>query len=250
MARFFRLCALAVLTLVPSLVGAAEVHLGDADASPIDINVPPQRTRPVLFVHGHAIDFELGSDNTTDDPADPNYKKNWWNGLDGLPSFKQTLDDPINSGLDIEPYYIRFEDRRRSITDDAFDIRQVVDYIVRRHNENFDPRRPTDAAAGSGRHHRLQQGHDQHPAISQEPAAQVQDNAPAAFPCRRRGPATGRSRSSSPSRRPTTAFRRPLFRRPDQISVQQLYNGVRPETDGCGDPFPTSCRKRPISSRS
>ena len=48
---------------------------------------------------------------------------------------------------------------------------QVVDYIVRRHNENFAPANATSAAAGPGRHHRLQQGNDQHAAISQEPAA-------------------------------------------------------------------------------
>jgi hypothetical protein len=97
----------------------------------------------VLFVHGHAIDFELGSDNTTDDPADPNYKKNWWAGLNGLPSFKQTFEHPSNSWLDIEPYFIRFEDQARSITEDARDIQQAVDDIIRRHNPNFDPTAPS-----------------------------------------------------------------------------------------------------------
>ena len=61
----------------------------------------------------------------------------------------------------------------------------------------------------------------------------------AAYPCRRRGPATGRSRNSSRSRRRTTAFRLRSFREAtDQISIQQLYNGVQPEGNGCGTPFP------------
>ncbi len=244
MARFFRLCALAVLSLVPSVVGAAEVHLGDANASPIDINVPPQRTRPVLFVHGHAIDFELGSDNTTDDPADPNYKKNWWNGLDGLPSFKQTFEHPSNSWLDIEPYFIRFEDQAHSITEDARDIQQAVDDIIRRHNPNFDPSAPSGPPPVQLVIIAYSKGTISTRQYLKSLQAQVQDAAPSGQP---RPPPLNQPR---PNYRPVSDFiaisppnhglDSPLFRSTTKLSVQQLYDGVTPAnlfgTD-CGDPY-------------
>ena len=136
MMRYLLLCVVASFCLAPHPAGAAELY--DRDGQAIDITVAPTwpappglRRQPVLFVHGHADDTN----------GDPNYIRNFWTEPTGLTSFKRTLDD--NSGLDIEPYYIWFEDRTRSITDDAFDIGQVVDYIVRRHNENFDPANAT-----------------------------------------------------------------------------------------------------------
>ena len=122
------LAALAVLAgvlLFPRAVLAVEVHLAD-DSLLTASTAPPDRPKlPVLFVHGH---------NTTDDDTDFNYKKNWWNDLNTLPSFKRTLE--ANLGLGIEPYYIRFEDQDRSIDLDADEIEEAVDLILQRHDPN------------------------------------------------------------------------------------------------------------------
>lgn len=113
---------------------AAEVHL--ADDTLLDANSPPPAHRlPVLFVHGHGA--------AAGDP-DLNYKVNWWNSLNSLPSMKQALELPENAGLDIEAYYIRFEDQDHSITEDAADIADAVGEILRRHDPSFDPADPND----------------------------------------------------------------------------------------------------------
>ena len=113
----------------------AEVHLGDD--SLLAANSPtPTRHLPILFVHGHNPD--------PDEATNPNYRKNWQDPLSSLPSFKQALGLPQNSGLDIEEYYIRFLDQDRSITDDARDIRDAVNRILERHDSNF---HHTDAAS-------------------------------------------------------------------------------------------------------
>ena len=85
----------------------------------------PTGNLPVLFVHGH---------NETDQDTDFNYRKNWQQQLRGL-SFKQVLE--ASTGLDIEPYYIRFVDQGRSISNDAADIRDAVDLILHRHDQNY-----------------------------------------------------------------------------------------------------------------
>ncbi len=122
------LAALAVLACVlqfPRAVLAVEVHLAD-DSLLTASTAPPDRPKlPVLFVHGH---------NTTSDDTDFNYKKNWWNDLGTLPSFKRTLE--ANLGLGIEPYFIRFEDQDRSIDLDANEILEAVDLILQRHDPN------------------------------------------------------------------------------------------------------------------
>src|SRR5262245_36968735 len=89
MLSFARLYVLLVLCAFPSLAKAtAEVHLAD-DSLLTASSPPPAPTRvPVLFVHGHSFDL-LDIGNTTDDPLNPNYKKNWWNALNRF-AFIQT----------------------------------------------------------------------------------------------------------------------------------------------------------------
>ncbi|MGR8930879.1 MAG: CARDB domain-containing protein [Gammaproteobacteria bacterium] len=91
----------------------------------------PGNALPVLFVHGHNLI------SATDD--DFNYRKNWqqpldYSGLLKLPSFKIALDLQQNSNLNIEPYYIRFQDQHRSIIEDAGEIDIAIKRILQRHN--------------------------------------------------------------------------------------------------------------------
>ncbi|HEX9504923.1 MAG TPA: vWA domain-containing protein, partial [Acidimicrobiia bacterium] len=86
----------------------------------------------MLFVHGH-------NPNDASD-ADFNYRKDWVQAVDGLPSFQLTLEDPANAGtLDIEAYFIRFVDQHRSIVDDARDIGDAVERILARHDPSYTP---------------------------------------------------------------------------------------------------------------
>ena len=86
----------------------------------------------MLFVHGH------NPDDAND--ADFNYRKNWVQAVDGLPSFQQTLEDPANTAtLDIEAYFIRFVDQHRSIVEDARDIGDAVERILARHDSSYTP---------------------------------------------------------------------------------------------------------------
>src|SRR5215204_5533658 len=139
MLRFLGLCALAMLCSFADPATAFEVHLAD-DSLLGASSPPPTRRVPVLFVHGHAFE----STSNTDDPANPNYKQNFWETPSGLTSFQRTLDHGSNSGLDIEPYYIRFADQARSITEDARDIQDVVDQLIERHNPGFSATAPTN----------------------------------------------------------------------------------------------------------
>lgn len=86
---------------------------------------------PVLFVHGHNL--------VSPNDADFNYRKNWYDSVNSLPSFKQTLDLPANAWLDIEPYYIRFQDQDRSIVEDAREIAWAVEHILHRHDPTHVP---------------------------------------------------------------------------------------------------------------
>src|SRR5689334_11297239 len=117
MLRLPGFCLLAAFLGVPDYAAGFEVHLAD-DTLLSSSTPPPAHRVPVLFVHGHVFD----SSSSTDDQSNPHYKTNFWVAPSGLTSFKQALDDASNSGLDIEPYYIRFEDQARSITEDARDI--------------------------------------------------------------------------------------------------------------------------------
>lgn len=86
---------------------------------------------PVLFVHGHNL---LSANDT-----DFGFRKNWHDPHNGLPSFKQTLDLSENAWLNIEPYYIRFQDQNRSIVEDAREIGWAIEHILHRHDPNHAP---------------------------------------------------------------------------------------------------------------
>jgi len=116
------------------LTSAPAVELHDGSDALVPENPVPVSTLgvPVLFVHGHNLDDAMDQDF--------NYKKNWQLPLDypillKLPSFKIALDLPQNSNLGIEPYYIRFQDQNRSISEDAAEIREAVTRILRRHGD-------------------------------------------------------------------------------------------------------------------
>ena len=123
--------SLAVIAASGPSASAADVFLGDD--SVLGAGTPaPQKRRPVLFVHGHNAEDAMD--------ADFNYRKNWIQAIDGLPSFKLTLDAPENAGpLDIEPYFIRFVDQHRSIVEDARDIGDAVERILARHDPFYTP---------------------------------------------------------------------------------------------------------------
>jgi hypothetical protein len=120
------------VTLTSSAAWAAsEVWLPNGTQSD-PLTSTPQKRRPVLFIHGH------NPDDAND--ADFNYRKNWVQAVDGLPSFQQTLEDPANTAtLDIEAYFIRFVDQHRSIVEDARDIGDAVERILARHDSSYTP---------------------------------------------------------------------------------------------------------------
>jgi len=129
-----RLAALSVWLLVsgaPVSGQVAEVHLADDSLLTATSSPAPTRRLPVLFVHGH---------NETNQDTDFNYRKNWQQQLRGL-SFKQVLE--ANSGLGIEPYYIRFVDQGRSITEDAAEIGNAIERILHRHDPDYPTVRST-----------------------------------------------------------------------------------------------------------
>ncbi len=116
------------ITVIP------DVELYDMNNTAIGANPAPlgEVRLPVLFVHGHNLQNDMDENY--------NYQKNWQDSLDyplllSLPSFKIALDLPQNTGLDIEPYYLRFQDQNRSIVEDATEIGQAIDRILARHND-------------------------------------------------------------------------------------------------------------------
>ena len=231
--------ALAVVLLLPGTAQAIEVHLRDDSLLGPD-SAPPLGRVPVLFVHGHAIDFTggSGSDSATDDPADPNYRKNWWNALGDLPSFKQALDHPGNAGLDIEPYFIRFADQARSITEDAREIGAAVDQIVQRHNSGFAVAAPVAPPPVQVVIVGYSKGTISARQYLKSLTTQVGDAGEPPLPAPR------------PDYRPVSDFiaisppnhglATPIFVATTRTSVQQLYDGVKPANlfgQGCGDPY-------------
>jgi Mg-chelatase subunit ChlD len=94
----------------------------------MDPNFPqPGNNLPVLFVHGHNFELEEGK----------NFKKNWQQSLNGLPSFRETLELQANAPLGIEPYYIDLEDytddnekKNRTIREDAEKIKEAVQLVL------------------------------------------------------------------------------------------------------------------------
>jgi hypothetical protein len=132
--------ASALLVMLWSVTVAAEAVVYLADESQLDSSsAAPQHALPVLFVHGHKP--SLSSD------PDPNYQINWQKPFGSLPSFKQALDLSQNASLDIEPYYIHFEDQGRSMVEDAADIADAVERILARHDPSHIPgtQNPTTA---------------------------------------------------------------------------------------------------------
>jgi hypothetical protein len=238
MMRRVLLCFVATLSLVPNAIGAAELYDWDGQAIAIDPAMNPPcalpaglRRQPLLFVHGHAADTS----------TDPNYKKIFWEDADDdfflqlfdLTSFKKTFDDPINSSLDIEPYYIRFADRFRSITDDAFDIGQAVDCIIRRHNATFDPTTATTPPPVQIAIVAYSKGTLSTRQYLKSLQEQVQDNGGISLPPPRPGyrPVSEFIAIAPPNHGLASS---PFGDPADEISVQQLFNGVRPVEDGCG----------------
>ncbi len=240
MMRCLSFCVVAMLSLVmlslaPGPAGAAELY--DFDGQTIDITVPPTwpappglRRQPVLFVHGHADDT----------PNDPNYKRNFWaEPAGGLTSFRRTLND--NSGLDIEPYYIRFADRTRSITDDAFEIGEVIDYIVRRHNEAFEPLNATSVPPVQVAIIGYSKGTLSTRQYLKSLLQQVQDNGGISMPAPRPGyRPVSEFIAIAPPNHGISSLALALGGS-GQISVQQLHNGMRPDpfcSDTFSNPFP------------
>ena len=86
---------------------------------------------PVLFVHGHHL--EVSSNGTS------GFRKNWFGEPDDRLSFKDALDlSPQNDNLGIEPYYIHFAENDRSIAMDAKEIREAAEWILHRHDPDYD----------------------------------------------------------------------------------------------------------------
>ncbi|MGE0746346.1 MAG: VWA domain-containing protein [Rhodospirillales bacterium] len=204
--------------------GAAEVHLAD-DSLLGAGSPPPAHRRPVLFVHGH---------NPTDDDADFNYRKNWQDPLGGLPSVKAALDLPDNAGLGIEPYYIRFTDQDRSITEDAAEIAEAVGVILRRHDPSFDPGDPNDTTPVQVAIVAYSKGTISTRQYLKSLQVQVA-GMPAPRPDFR--PVSEFVAISPPNHGIDTV----LFATTTSLAVRQLYNGYRPQGVffDCGDSFGT-----------
>ena len=229
--------AFALVLLLPGATQAIEVHLRD-DSLLGPESAPPLGRVPVLFVHGHAIEFGSGADSATDDPSDPNYRKNWWNALGDLPSFKLALDHPGNAGLDVEPYYIRLVDQARSITEDAREIGEAVDMIVQRHNPGF----AVTAPAAPPPVQVVMVGYSKG-AISTRQylkslTTPVGDSGQPPLPAPRPDyrPVSDFIAISPPNHGLATS----LFVSTTRTSVQQLYDGVKPDSPfgpDCGDSY-------------
>ncbi|MFQ5928606.1 MAG: hypothetical protein ACE5MK_02835 [Acidobacteriota bacterium] len=133
------LVALWVASSVSTVWAQAEVYLyvdldgdGVKEETTLSATTPALQGKvPVLFVHGH----NLGNPYDTDF----NFRKNWQQAPSGLTSFKETLDLSENAWLNIEPYYIRFQDQHRSIVADAREIGWAVEQILHRHDPTHVP---------------------------------------------------------------------------------------------------------------
>jgi von Willebrand factor type A domain len=215
---------LAALVALASPVFAAEVHLAD-DSLLGPSSPPPTHRLPVLFVHGH---------NPTAGDADFNYKKDWWNALNGLPAMKQALELTQNGALDIEPYYIRFQDQDHSITDDAADIAEAVDEILHRQDPSFDPADPNATTPVQIAIVAFSKG-----TISARQYLKSLQTQVAGMPAPRPGfrPVSEFVAISPPNHALDTI----LFATTTSLAVRQLYNGYRPQGVffNCGDSFNT-----------
>ncbi|HVR67376.1 MAG TPA: hypothetical protein VMT98_12085, partial [Verrucomicrobiae bacterium] len=204
------IAALAVLACVihsPRPVLAVDVHLADDSLLTVATAAPDRPKLPVLFVHGH---------NPTNNDTDFNYKKNWWDDLGALPSFKRALE--ANLGLGIEPYYIRFEDQDRSIDLDADEIEQAVDLILQRHD-------PT----GSGNVRVALIAYSKGTISARKYLKNLDEQQPAFNPI-------STFIAIAP---PNHGISTNLFAVTPGLSTKQLYNGYRPQgvVFDCGDSF-------------
>ena len=127
---------LAATAIVPSRALAVTVFAADGTPLSEGAQTPPKNRTPVLFVHGH---------DPNPDPQHPNYRKNFYDAIDGLTSFKIALDLAENLCLGVEPYYLHFgdaeADHQRSIDEDVQQIQEAVDLILARHRLR-DPNNP------------------------------------------------------------------------------------------------------------
>jgi hypothetical protein len=205
----------------------AEVYLGDDNHTPLDANSPPPQGRlPVLFVHGH-------NDNEQD--TNFNYRQNWQEALRGLPSFKDALRLEENSGLGIEPYYIRFRDQSRSITVDAREIGDAIDRILHRHDPAYDyPHNPAQTTHVQVVIIAYSKG-----TISARQYLKSLETQVPGMPAPRPGfrPVSEFIAIAPPNH----GIRARAFASTNSLSVKQLYNGYRPQglLFNCGDSFNT-----------
>lgn len=88
--RLLALWVVVTVTLTSSAAWAAsEIWLPNGSV-PDPLTSAPQKLRPVLFVHGH------NPDDASD--ADFNYRKNWVDAVDGLPSFQHSVRSTVTLG--------------------------------------------------------------------------------------------------------------------------------------------------------
>jgi len=200
---------------------AVEVHL--ADDSLLDANSPaPEGNLPVLFVHGHGGD---------DEASDPNYQNNWQETLNGLPSFKQSLDLDENDGLGIEEYYIRFLDQDRSITEDAAEIGEAIELILHRHDPDY-PAQPTNVQVAIV-------AYSKGTISTRQYLKSLQTQVPGLPAPRPDFRPVSEFVALSP---PNHGISTPLFALTQSLAVKQLYNGFRPDgvVFDCSDSFGTA----------
>ncbi len=126
---FIIFSALLLISIHPIANADPELFTKDASGDiTLMTSLPPDSPRlsllPILFVHGHLR----------------NYEATWLDSANGLTSFGAALT--ANNHLRIEPYFINFQNKDRSIVEDAVEIGQAVDIILDRHNANYDPANP------------------------------------------------------------------------------------------------------------
>jgi hypothetical protein len=240
MMRFVRTYVQPLLLCALMSVAQAAAELYDNNGNAVTAATPLTGRVPVLFVHGHG---------PADTLQDPHYKRNWWTDhgtldvLDRLrlTSFRTTINQ--NPGLDIQPYYIRFANPSRSIVEDAREIGEAVDLIIARHNPAFATANPNIATADPPGPPPVQvviiafsKGTISARQYLQSLQIQVSEAGATPLPPPR------------PHYRPVSEFiaisppnhglaNDPIFGDLSELSLQQLYNGVQPIGNACGQPF-------------
>ncbi|MFK8017534.1 MAG: hypothetical protein AB8G17_19075 [Gammaproteobacteria bacterium] len=132
MTRWIALWGAIFATLTPLSALAQELFVLNTQGEAVvlsDVPTTPLHDRPVLFVHGH------NGFSTTDD--DFQFRKDWVDTADAMPSFAQTLRASANAGLGLEPYFLRLKNQSRSIVEDAAEVRAALWVILSQHDVNF-----------------------------------------------------------------------------------------------------------------